>query len=97
MYCDNAIVSRDCGQHRREKLNCPARPERRTFKVLPYAALGLIDLRNMLTSAVLLPLAPLGVWVGVKLVRRIDPTWFYRLVHLGMLLSGGKLLWDGLQ
>ncbi len=66
-------------------------------KVLPYAALGLIDLRNMLTSAVLLPLAPLGVWVGVKLVRRIDPTWFYRLVHLGMLLSGGKLLWDGLQ
>lgn len=66
-------------------------------KVLPYAALGLIDLRNMLTSAVLLPLAPLGVWVGVKLVRRIDPTWFYRLVYLGMLLSGGKLLWDGLQ
>ena len=64
-------------------------------KVLPYAALGLIDLRNMATSAVLLPLAPLGVWVGVRLVRRIDPTWFYRLAYLGMFLTGGKLLWDG--
>ena len=65
-------------------------------KVLPYMGLGLIDLRNMATSAVLLPLAPIGVWVGVRLVRRIDPTWFYRLAYLGMLLSGGKLLWDGL-
>lgn len=64
-------------------------------KVLPYAALGLIDLRNMATSAVLLPLAPLGVWVGVRLVRRIDPTWFYRLAYLGMFLTGAKLLWDG--
>ena len=63
--------------------------------MLPYAALGLIDLRNMATSAVLLPLAPLGVWVGVRLVRRIDPTWFYRLAYLGMFLTGGKLLWDG--
>ena len=33
MYRDNANVSRYCGQHCWEKLNCPAWPERRTFKV----------------------------------------------------------------
>ena len=34
-------------------------------KWIPYAWLGLIDLRNMSTSLVLMPLAPLGVWLGV--------------------------------
>lgn len=65
-------------------------------KVLPYAGLGLIDLRNMVTSALLLPLAPLGVWVGVWLVRRVEPGLFYGLAYLGLFLTGGKLLWDGL-
>jgi uncharacterized membrane protein YfcA len=64
-------------------------------KVLPYATLGLVDLRNMLTSLVLLPLAPLGVWLGVRALRRIDSTWFYRLAYIGMALTAGKLLWDG--
>lgn len=63
-------------------------------KWLPYAWLGLIDLRNLATSLVLAPLAPVGVWLGLKLVRRIDPTWFYRLFHIGMALTGAKLLWD---
>ena len=63
-------------------------------KVLPYAALGLLDLRNLLTSLLLVPLAPLGVWAGVWLVRRVDSTWFYRLAYLGMFLTGAKLLWD---
>jgi uncharacterized membrane protein YfcA len=66
-------------------------------KIPPYAALGLIDLRNMLTSLVLLPLAPLGVWVGVWLTHRVSATLFYRLAYLGMGLTGLKLLWDGLR
>lgn len=64
-------------------------------KWLPYAWLGLFDLRNLATSLVLMPLAPLGVWAGVRLARRIQPRLFYRLVHAGMLLTGCKLLWDG--
>lgn len=63
----------------------------------PYAWLGLIDLTNMATSVVLMPLAPLGVWVGVRLVRRVDQKLFYRLIYLGMFLTGSKLLWDGLR
>lgn len=63
-------------------------------KWIPYAWLGLLDLRNMATSLVLLPVAPIGVWIGVRLARRIDPKLFYRLLYLGMFLTGVKLLWD---
>ena len=66
-------------------------------KWIPYAWLGLIDLRNMATSVVLMPLAPLGVWIGVWLTRRIKSTWFYRLAYTGMFLTGAKLLYDGLK
>lgn len=65
-------------------------------KWIPYYWLGLLDLRNMATSLVLLPLAPIGVWIGVRLARRIDPRLFYRLLYLGMFLTGAKLLWDAL-
>ncbi len=66
-------------------------------KVAPYAWLGLIDLRNMLTALLLLPLAPLGVWAGVWLTPRVSPALFYRLAYTGMFLTGVKLLWDGLR
>jgi uncharacterized membrane protein YfcA len=64
-------------------------------KWVPYAWLGLIDLRNMATSLMLLPIAPLGVWIGIRIARRINPLWFYRFVYFGMLLAGLKLVWDG--
>lgn len=64
-------------------------------KWIPYAWLGLLDLRNMATALLLLPIAPFGVWVGIRIARRIDPVWFYRFVYLGMLLTGLKLVWDG--
>jgi uncharacterized protein len=66
-------------------------------KWVPYAWLGLIDSRNLLTSAVLAPLAPIGVWASSKLTRRVKPTLFYALVHAGMFAAGVKLLWDGLH
>jgi uncharacterized membrane protein YfcA len=65
-------------------------------KWIPYAWLGLLDDRNMATSLVLLPLAPIGVWVGVRLARRINQTLFYRFLYTGMFLTGVKLLWDAL-
>jgi uncharacterized membrane protein YfcA len=64
-------------------------------KWVPYAWLGLLDLRNMATSLALLPFAPVGVWIGVKLAHRIKPLLFYRLVYIGMFLTGLKLVWDG--
>ena len=64
-------------------------------KWVPYAWLGLLDLRNMATSLALLPIAPIGVLVGVRLAHRIQPVLFYRLIYAGMFLTGCKLVWDG--
>ncbi|PPE68034.1 sulfite exporter TauE/SafE family protein [Caldimonas caldifontis] len=66
-------------------------------KWIPYAWLGLIDWRNMITALALMPFAPMGVWLGVRLVHRVRQDWFYRLVYAGMFLTGCKLLWDGLR
>lgn len=66
-------------------------------KWIPYGVLGLIDRTNLTTSLVLMPLAPLGVWLGVLLTRRIDSTWFYRVAYTGMFFAGVKLLYDGLK
>jgi uncharacterized membrane protein YfcA len=64
-------------------------------KWIPYGYLGLLDLRNMATSVALLPFAPIGVLAGVKMARRIQPKLFYRLIAIGMFLTGCKLVWDG--
>jgi hypothetical protein len=63
-------------------------------KWLPYAWLGLLDWRNFATSLVLLPIAPIGVWAGVRLARRISQVLFYRFLYAGMFLTGVKLLSD---
>ena len=64
-------------------------------KWIPFAWLGLLDMRNMATSLVLLPLAPVGVWIGVRMARRISSILFYRFLYACMFLTGVKLLWDG--
>lgn len=64
-------------------------------KLVPYAWLGLFDARNLSTSAVLAPLAPVGIWIGVKLMRRIPEALFYRICYGILLVVGAKLLWDG--
>ena len=61
----------------------------------PYAWLGLLDLRNLSTSLALMPFAPLGVVVGVKIAHRIQPLLCYRLIYAGMFLTGLKLVYDG--
>ena len=44
-----------------------------------------------------MPLAPVGVWIGVRMAHTINPVLFYRLIRIGMFLTGCKLLWDGLR
>jgi hypothetical protein len=65
-------------------------------KVIPYAMLGQFDQSNLTTSLVLIPLAPVGVLIGVWLVKRIDQTLFYRILYGLIFAVGLKLLWDGL-
>lgn len=60
-------------------------------KWVPYGMLGLLDLRNLATSVLLMPVAAAGVGLGVLLTKRVSPRWFYRFVQIGMLLAGLKL------
>ena len=64
-------------------------------KWVPYVWLGILDWESLYTSLLLLPFAPIGVWVGVRIAKRINPVLFYRLVYTGMFLTGCKLVWDG--
>lgn len=64
-------------------------------KWAPYAWLGLVNWSYLSTSLLLLPLAPLGVWAGVYMARRMSVQLFYRVIYVGMFLTGIKLVWDG--
>jgi uncharacterized membrane protein YfcA len=64
-------------------------------KWIPYGWLGLLDVRNMATSLALLPFSLVGVLAGMKVARRIPQAVFYRIITIGMLLTGLKLVWDG--
>ncbi|MFO1217113.1 MAG: sulfite exporter TauE/SafE family protein [Burkholderiaceae bacterium] len=66
-------------------------------KWLPYAWLGLIDWTNMSTALVLAPCAAAGVAIGVFVLRRLPALWFYRLVSVGLFVTGVKLIWDALR
>lgn len=65
-------------------------------KLAPYAWLGLLDLGNLSTALVLSPLAPLGIWLGLWLHRRVSPRVFYEICYSFIFIISLKLLFDGL-
>ena len=64
-------------------------------KLVPYGILGQFDLTNLATSAVLLPVAPVGVLLGVVLHRRLREDVLYGVVYAALFVTGLKLLADG--
>jgi uncharacterized membrane protein YfcA len=65
------------------------------MKVPAYAALGQFTRANMATSLALFPLAVASTIVGAKLIRRVSPDRFYKLIYVLLILTGLKLTWDG--
>ena len=65
-------------------------------KLVPYGLLGQLGFENLKTSLILIPLAPLGVWAGVWMVRRIDHGLFYKIMYSLLFVVGLRLLWTGL-
>jgi uncharacterized protein len=65
-------------------------------KLLPYWWLGQFPEGNLRTSLVLLPLAPIGIAIGVRLHDRIPTKLFYRLCYGFLFATGLKLIYDGL-
>jgi uncharacterized membrane protein YfcA len=66
------------------------------IKLVPYYFLGQLNSNNLLVSLVLAPLAPLGVWVGIKLHDRVNEKLFYNLAYFFLFITGIKLLYDGI-
>jgi uncharacterized membrane protein YfcA len=65
-------------------------------KIIPYWWLGQFTDENLMTALVLLPLAPIGMGLGMWLHTRVRDAAFYRWVNILLLLSGLKLVWDGI-
>jgi len=65
-------------------------------KIIPYAMLGQFNTENLIYALVLVPLAPVGVRLGHYLVRRFDPTTYYRVISFFLVVVGVKLLHEGM-
>lgn len=66
-------------------------------KVPAYVYLGQFSSENLLTSLVLLPLAPVGVRLGFWMLQRSDEQLIYRLCYIFLFLTGGKLFYEGVK
>ncbi|MBN1147062.1 MAG: sulfite exporter TauE/SafE family protein [Anaerolineales bacterium] len=62
------------------------------IKVPYYFYAGLFDFETLLKLAWLAPLVPLGVWLGKRLVERVDKAWFERIIIALLLITGTLLL-----
>lgn len=61
-------------------------------KLIPYAALGLLEVGNLVTILILSPLCYIGVKLGLYLNRRFTDTWFNRVIYTLLLLTGIQLI-----
>lgn len=67
------------------------------IKLIPYAWLGQLSSENLMTSLVLLPLAPIGIKLGVWMHHKVSNDIFYRVCYVALLLTGLKLIYEGLN
>lgn len=67
------------------------------IKLPAYAGLGLLAPGNLMTSLVLLPLAPLGMVLGLKLHHLVPEKPFFRFAYILILIVGLKLIYDGIR
>jgi len=64
-------------------------------KLIPYYFLGQLSLDNLTMSATVVPVAVVGMGIGIWLVRRISPKLFYQIAYVLIFLLGLKLVYDG--
>jgi uncharacterized membrane protein YfcA len=65
-------------------------------KFVPYAFLGMFTLQTLTANIVLAPFALFGAWLGVRLHYAVPERAFFALTYVLLLVTGTKLIWDGL-
>jgi uncharacterized membrane protein YfcA len=63
-------------------------------KLVPYGMLGQLNTSNLTASLLFAPLAPIGIWLGVWLHKRISERSFYAISYSLLFATGVKLVWD---
>jgi uncharacterized membrane protein YfcA len=66
------------------------------LKAAIYAAIGLFTLETLGWSLALIPVALVGTWLGVWAHRVIPERAFFAVAYTALVLTGLKLLQDGL-
>ncbi len=64
------------------------------IKLIPYSILGMLAPGNLLTSLILIPLAVVGVKLGVWANKKLSNDIFYRIIYTAIFLVGLMLFWQ---
>jgi uncharacterized membrane protein YfcA len=66
------------------------------FKVGVYAGMGIFTQQTLLMGLMLMPIALLGTWLGIKAHHHMPERLFFGVAYVALTLTGIKLVWDAL-
>ncbi len=67
------------------------------IKLVPYWALGQFSMANLKVAVILMPVAAVAVFVGVRLVKMIPDQTFFKVITWALLAISIKLIWTGMS
>ena len=66
------------------------------IKLVPYYYLDLFVISNIKASLILSPLAPISIYLGYYLHKKVNEEIFYFFIYLFLAVGGVKLIYDGI-
>ena len=66
------------------------------IKLVPYYYLGQFVIPNIKASLILSPLAPISIYLGYYLHKKVNEEVFYIFIYLFLAIGGIKLIYDGI-
>ena len=67
-----------------------------TIKLVPYYFLDQLVISNLKVSLLLFPLAPISIYLGYFLHKKINEETFYFIIYFFLGIGGVKLIYDGI-
>lgn len=65
-------------------------------KLIPYGYLNLLTPENLVTSLILMPIAPIGIKLGYWLLGKVSQETVYSILYLSLFILGMKMIIEGL-
>ena len=66
------------------------------IKLVPYYYLDQFVISNVKASLILSPLAPISIYLGYYLHKKVNEEVFYIFIYLFLAIGGVKLIYDGI-